>query len=85
MNDADRLKRGTLSGATGLIVFLGTFLSGCDTGDGAALERCRSVLGTPIFEWPGGNLAILFPVVLGIAAAAGMWWFLGIPDRLQRR
>lgn len=85
MDDAGRVMRGILSTSTGFIVFLGTFTSGCNTSERPALERCRSLLGTPIVEWPGGNLAILFPLVSGIAAAAAMWWFLGIPDLLKRR
>jgi hypothetical protein len=59
----------------GAVTFLASMTSGCDaTGGPSSWDRCRSWLGTPTIEWPGGDLSLVFPLLLGIAVAALLWW-----------
>jgi len=62
----------------GAVTFLASMTSGCDAMGGvSSWERCRSWLGTPTIEWPGGDLSPVFPLLLGIGVGALVWWRLG--------
>jgi len=62
----------------GIVTFLGTMTAACDDIGGVpSWERCRSWLGTPIIEWPGGNWSPIFSLLLGVGAGYLMWWLLG--------
>lgn len=70
--------RGLLSAAAGFVTLLGTMTMGCDDRGGvSSWERCRSWLGNPIVEWPGGDWSVVFPLLLGIAMCVWVWWLLG--------
>ena len=61
-----------------VVAFLGTMTAWCDDVGGVpSWERCGSWLGNPIIEWPGDDLGILFPLLIGIAVGALAWWLLG--------
>lgn len=61
-----------------IIAFLGTMTMGCDdVGGVSSWERCRSWLGNPIIEWPGGDFGLVFPLLIGIAIGTVAWWLLG--------
>lgn len=66
------------SAVPAMIAFLGTMTLGCDDVGGVpSWERCRSALGTPIIEWPGGDLGIVFPLLIAVAVGSVAWWLLG--------
>jgi hypothetical protein len=67
-----------LSVVAGVVTFLGTMTAFCDDNGGVpSWERCRSWLGNPTIEWPGGNISPLFTLVLGIGVGYIIWWLLG--------
>lgn len=67
-----------LAVASGFVTLLGTMTMGCDDRAGvSSWERCRSWLGNPILEWRGGDWSPIFPLLLGIAVGAVVWWLLG--------
>ena len=70
--------RALLSVLSGIATLLGTMTMGCDDEGGvSSWERCRSWFGNPILEWPGGDWSPVFPLLLGIAVGAAVWWLLG--------
>lgn len=70
--------RVVLSVFAGIATLLGTMTMGCDDEGGvSSWERCRSWLGNPILEWPGGDWSPIFPLLLGITVGAVAWWWLG--------
>ncbi len=70
--------RSGLSIGVGMVVFLGTMTASCDdVGGVASWQRCRSWLGNPIVEWPGGNFSPLFSLALGVGVGYLAWWLLG--------
>ena len=78
--------RVALSVGSGVITFLGTMTMGCDDVGGVpSWERCRSWLGNPIIEWPGGDWSIVFPIVLGAAVGVAVWWLIGRSVLLRKR
>lgn len=74
-----------LSVLAGVVTFLGTMTASCDDASFAILrsdslrswERCRSWLGYPMIEWPGGNFSPLFALALGIGVGYLIWRLLG--------
>ena len=61
-----------------VVAFLGTMTAWCDDVDGVpSWERCGSWLGNPIIKWPGGDLGILFPLLIGIGVGTLAWRLLG--------
>lgn len=69
----------------GMVVFLGTMTTGCDDNGGVpSWQRCRSWLGNPIVEWPGGNLSPLFSLAIGIGAGYLVWRRLGKSGQIAR-
>lgn len=74
------------SAVAAAIAFLGTMTSGCDDVGGVpSWERCRSALGNPIIEWPGGDLGIVFSLLIAIAVATATWWLLGRSALFRKR
>lgn len=66
------------SAVPAVITFLGTLTWGCDDVGGlSSWQRCRSALGNPIIEWPGGDVGIVFPLLIAIAVGAVAWWLQG--------
>jgi hypothetical protein len=74
--------RVTVAGIAAIATFLSTFSGGCDDGgDLSYWERCQSLLGTPILEWPGHPWwPILIPVLLSTGVGMLAWWLVGAPD-----
>lgn len=67
-----------LSVLAGAVTLLGTMTAGCDDEAGRAIwDRCRSWVGNRTLDWPGGDWAPIFPLLLGIAVGIGVWWWLG--------
>ena len=70
--------RVTLSVLSGIATLLGTMTAGFDDEGGvSSWEQCRSWLGNRILEWPGGDWSPVFPLLLGLAVGAAIWWLLG--------
>ena len=78
MEAAKLIVRIVLSVVGGAVTFLGTMTAYCDDIGGVpSWERCRSWLGNPMIEWPGGNFSPLFTISLGIGVGYLIWWLLG--------
>ena len=78
MEAAKLTVRIVLSVVSGAVTFMGTMTAYCDDIGGVpSWERCRSWLGNPIIEWPGGNLSPLFALAFGIGVGYLVWWLLG--------
>jgi hypothetical protein len=74
------------SAVPAMIAFLGTMTLGCDDVGGVpSWERCSSALGTPIIEWAGGDLGIIFSLLIAIAVGIVTWWLLGRSVLFRRR
>lgn len=75
--------RALLSGAAGIVVFLGTMIDGCNDVDGVpAWDRCTSWLGTPILvEWSSDISALIIPLILGSGVGVLVWWASGLVRR----
>jgi hypothetical protein len=67
-----------LSGAVGLLGFLGTMTARCDDIGGVPTwERCTTWLGTPTFvAWPSGALDVITPLIFGVIVGSVSWWML---------
>lgn len=79
------LVRGGASALVAVSVFLATMTATCtDQGGVSSWERCKSWVGLPIVEWPGGDVSILFPMALGLGAGTLIWIALGFSS-LGRR
>ncbi|MEA2010979.1 MAG: hypothetical protein U9N78_09770 [Actinomycetota bacterium] len=78
MEAAKVIARIVLSVVAGVVTFLGTMTAFCDDIGGVpSWERCRSWLGNPIIEWPGGNFSPLFALAFGLGIGYLIWWLLG--------
>ncbi len=77
--------RALLSGAAGIVVFLGTMIDGCDdVGPSVPTwDRCTSWLGTPLLvEWPSADMsALIIPLILGSGVWVLAWWASGLARR----
>lgn len=64
--------------ASGVIVFLGTMVQGCDDQEPIhSWDRCRSWLGNRTVEWPGGDWSPILPLLWSIAIGYVVWRLLG--------
>lgn len=63
-----------LAGAAGGTAFLATWAASCDPeGNASGWAQCRSWLGNPIVDWPGGGLGVIIPALIGVAVGLGVW------------
>ncbi len=70
------LARAGASVLVGVLALLGTMAARCTDQSGSSWERCRSWLGQPILEWPGGDFAVVVPILFGLGAGLLTWMVL---------